>query len=1151
LVVRRIIKIIVVLIVLAALVAVGGTLVLRSAWLGGRVVHAMSTQLGLDVSAESFALTWGGAATLGGVRVRLPPSEDVVFQADRVRLGLDAVPWLVLRRSIRVYTAELDRPTVSVRQTANGGWNVQEVWRRVCANLGPASPPGRRVELPAVAVREAEVRIAASDTALQTVGPLRFDGRPKAPVLWTFALDASDLGRIEGQVVQGGDWTHELDFHVANLGPLIRSFSGRDLAPVRAAGHWRGSVSEKVLRGELELKEGRWAQVALRGGVQVEVTPACIRIGPRALIVSEPNLGGAAVHLAEGAVAISREQIALESLTVRAGALGGRINGRWELAARRGEFSGSWADTSPEASVQPCGTYQFSLASPAAGRKEVQANVVVQARSPVGSWHGVAEISGTGADWLASQWQIKAPLLSWSRGARQVDANQVAARFDLHWPEVRLTSLSVPQAKQASATARFDVSTHRWSAQLAIQGLREPALGARGLDFRVTAEGNDRIARVSELRVATEDSVVTAQGALVFAGRRLQDVHLSADGPDRLGSPAPAGTQPAAGRWHLDTDVTGQILPVAMEAQATLSGRNIALGKRQVEQVRIPLHVSVDARQVEATTEPFELLGGQWQALGRYEFSGQATGVQVLATDLSLAAVAGMAGLPLTSQGQARGEVELRMPGLEIQKAVATGSWSARDVNIPPLRAQRAQGILRIAGGQVRLDHIQLEQDSGLTRGRMEFSLDQPQVISVDLEARDWPVSLEREALTCVLDGQAKLQANIIRKTAAGEGRLRGRIVWKDKDLADLRLSTRVQGQTVEVRELHAETLGGSADGTATIPLSRWTDSVAQLRWQGIEPRQLAAWQPSFGPFQGSLSGSLVVEHAEKGKAGQSEGVSTQAPMPDHLTSEPADHPLGPLRFVLNAAMTNGGFGTARLDTCGLRGYADANRLLIEKATFDALGGRVDLWGRLSRHAARYYGSVVADFNNLSLDQLVHAISPNAGEYAGRLSGHATILPAFDRRISLAGEGRIDLTQSDLANNPVVGTLYNTLSLHFGAQEPTGTGEVRLALEGPAVNLSSIQYFNRGVEVRGSARIENVNLGAASPIEGYAVASTRVLKGVKLPGMRDLDRLLDIFQTGAASVKIGGSLNDVQVKAVPLPEVVGPFRRLLWAQLRR
>ena len=383
--------------------------------------------------------------------------------------------------------------------------------------------------------------------------------------------------------------------------------------------------------------------------------------------------------------------------------------------------------------------------------------------------------------------------------------------------------------------------------------------------------------------------------------------------------------------------------------------------------------------------------------------------------------------------------------------------------------------------------------------------------------------------------------------------------------MADVRLAVAVHGQTVEMQEFHAQTLGGSADGTARIPLNRWIGSAAQLRWQGIQPQQLEAWLPPLARYRGAMSGSLVVEQTagvKRTQEGQKAGTSEGRNLPPSnalglspsrvptTTSGAEGPPLGPMRFVLNANMADNRFGPAQIDVCQISGYVDPNRLLIQNACLDVFEGRLTARGRLSRHTGKYYGSLAADFNDVNLDQLVHTIDPNAGEQPGRLSGSVAILPAFETQVLLAGEARLKLTQSDLVNNGIVRVLYNTLSLHFGSQKPAGTGEIRLSFQGPAVTITSAQYFNRGVEIRGAGEIKNINLGGDSPIDGYAVASTRVLQGVKLPGISALDHLMDVFQAGAASVKIGGVIDNVQVKVVPLPEVLDPFRRLLWAQLK-
>jgi hypothetical protein len=284
---------------------------------------------------------------------------------------------------------------------------------------------------------------------------------------------------------------------------------------------------------------------------------------------------------------------------------------------------------------------------------------------------------------------------------------------------------------------------------------------------------------------------------------------------------------------------------------------------------------------------------------------------------------------------------------------------------------------------------------------------------------------------------------------------------------------------------------------------------------------------PQFERFQGTVSGNLIVEQ-----------VPEEARPPE------------PMRFAIDADIENGRFGPATVDICRIRGHLGNARLLIDQADFQMLDGQLETRARASRHADAYYGSLVADFNNLNLKQLVHAIDPNAADYIGNLSGNATLL-ASSKLDSFGGEAQISLTQSDLVNSPVIGVLYNSLKFKFGKQQPTGTGEVTVRLEGPSVRIPSFTYFNRGVEIRGAGQIKNVNLGAESPVDGFAVASTRILKGISLPGIRSLDRLMATFQAGAASAKVGGTLDSVEVNLVPLPEVLGSFRNLLWAQLRK
>ena len=161
-------------------------------------------------------------------------------------------------------------------------------------------------------------------------------------------------------------------------------------------------------------------------------------------------------------------------------------------------------------------------------------------------------------------------------------------------------------------------------------------------------------------------------------------------------------------------------------------------------------------------------------------------------------------------------------------------------------------------------------------------------------------------------------------------------------------------------------------------------------------------------------------------------------------------------------------------------------------------------------HAERYYSSIVADVNALDLNQIVGVADPNADEMPGRLSGKAIVLVSAANG-GLGGEVDLRLTESDLVGSKVVQTLYGGLNRGLGRRTPAGVGRVRLQLDGKTVNIASFAYFNRGVDIRGAGRIEDWSLGAASPVAGYAVGSTRILKDIQLPGVRELDRLMASF----------------------------------------
>ena len=150
------------------------------------------------------------------------------------------------------------------------------------------------------------------------------------------------------------------------------------------------------------------------------------------------------------------------------------------------------------------------------------------------------------------------------------------------------------------------------------------------------------------------------------------------------------------------------------------------------------------------------------------------TQIAATADALSLESVAAMAGLAIVSRGRAHAEIQVAVQDFDIESAVATGSWDAQDVNIPPLQAEKAHGKLRIAGGLARFDEILLEREGGRAEASVEFRLDDPRFLFLELTSRQWPVRLEGNPLLLYADGRAHLRVNLVERTADGEARLSG-----------------------------------------------------------------------------------------------------------------------------------------------------------------------------------------------------------------------------------------------------------------------------------------------------------------------------------------------------------------------------------------
>jgi hypothetical protein len=70
-----------------------------------------------------------------------------------------------------------------------------------------------------------------------------------------------------------------------------------------------------------------------------------------------------------------------------------------------------------------------------------------------------------------------------------------------------------------------------------------------------------------------------------------------------------------------------------------------------------------------------------------------------------------------------------------------------------------------------------------------------------------------------------------------------------------------------------------------------------------------------------------------------------------------------------------------------------------------------------------------------------------------------------------------------------------------------------------------------------------------APIEGYVVGSGRPLSALKLPFMADVDQILSVLQSNLTTVKVGGFVDQPDVKGATLGDASSGLKRFLTGQV--
>ncbi|MBX3373167.1 MAG: hypothetical protein KF817_04975 [Phycisphaeraceae bacterium] len=1098
-------------------------LVLRSDLPRRMIVDRLSQETGLVISIDALRSDWGGETRVHGLSVRLPLESGSFLEVGEITLRHRGVVRLLLTRGLGLSRVEMDSPVVVLEQRADGGLNIERVARQLAASpIGRSGAGDGSMALPHVHIRNASLRVTRHGAAPQVHAPIGFSGEPVDAGAWSFMVDWPAIRRLEGRLAPQAPWRHDVQFDLAGIEALLRDWIEDLPGPVHLRGRWHGALEDGALAGHLMLEQADAGGVSLTGDADLRMARSALILHPRGLRLVVADSGMPAVTIDGGRIATDGRSVSVSRAVVQGGTVVAHVSIDHALESAAGTFDVAWRGADTASGVAHAGEVRGEISLPALGRKTIRAHISGSAADRLGSVAGDLDLELAGRTFGALEGRLLARRLEVRHEHGSLALDGLDLGLAAAWPELSVARVSLPGAP-VSGRAVVHAQTRAWSASFRADGWEigalHPDLPAGPLHTAVVARGDRAEVRFERVTVSQGDIRLTGTGVYRMDGA---DDPLTFESEIRTAL-RPTDAMPVAGRAQLTVRGTGRVHPIGIELDGAVTWQDLVVVDRPVPPAEIAWsgHLAADALQVR--TPRLDLFGGHWSAEGHYERTSGTIRARARSGNSSLARLLEVAQVPLAMQGSVAAEVEIDLPGLDLERLRVEGAWSAEAVSGPAVARAEAEGRVRIDGRRVVLDGMRVTQDDGTLEGEARLRLDAPHEITVVLRADRWAVAHADTGVTGHVDGSAALAVDLRGPGATGSLDLSGALAVGEASIGSFQVRGAMEGRTIVLPTIVLDGPIGHVHGDARLVLSQsaWMESHVHLAWRDVD---LA-----------SIPLSLPITHAP---VGRSEGSLRIARATDPRASEP-------MAITVETGTREGAFGPVAFDRLGLTGSVGLSRLVVDRAVLHAADGTVTLWGRLTRHGDEPSFHAHVQFDDVDLDQVAGLFSLSGDPVPGRVSGSIALggnPVSLDR---LFGQGRAHLRASELVGLPGFEQLYRLVRLDFSRDEPSGEGDAEIRIEGGSVEISRLTYFNRGTDIVARLSIEAFREGASSAISGVAVAAVRPLRDMRIPILARLDRLLSAVQSSASSIRIHGTLAEPAVEVIPFAEVGGAIRRIL------
>ena len=1134
-----------VLIVLAALCAAAALtlhLVLGSDLPRIWALAAIEDATGLRADAATLSVRWGGTTTVRDLALALPDREAPFLTAPLLELEHTSVAGALLTRRVAVRRVALSNARLQIEQGDDGRWDLQ----RVLALLDPAAadttPRGGMTALPVVSVTNARVQVVRPDRPALTIEPITFEGQPVDKLLWSCRLNAGGRLELDGRVVPGAAWAHEVRAETADLSDVAALWTDAIEGPLQARLRWKGTWHDDRLSGRLVVQSLAAGPLQAEGSIDIDAGAAGIGVRFVELALADARLGPRTLRV-EGGVLNVRGP-ALEGLGVRVAwqDVLAEIDGTFDTARRRGEANVRWEGSHQGADLHHGGSVQVEASVPGTGRCTVSAHVATDGRAGTAQWTARLEIAAAGLSWDALNIRLVAPQLTISNGPRTLDLHPMAAGVALRHPKLTLTDLAVPGARIAEARADYELTTGRWEAVLEA-GIEPLAALLPVNEARVLARaaGNADVIDDATVRFEHEQGDVTMHGS--YDHHRRTPLHAEFEARHRFpDSSARAPSRvPGARRVDLSGRATGAVRPLRLEIDGTLATEGATWAGRSFGDLTIPLRADVDAAQVRARAGPFAMLDGEWQVSADWHHDRPLAELTATCRRLQLRQLIEWAQWPLSADGLVDADLAIDLPrdathGLQVQ-----GSWEVCELRGRHTLTDQASGAIAMRDGILRLHDVRLEGGGGRILAEATFDVRDRRHVAVNATATGWPLRLggsaDAQAATdergeagsptaqCRLDAEARLNLDLTQSPLHLDGTLtaRGDVTHRGADVGHLSADCRLTGRTIAAETIGGRLLDGAVSGHAILPLDDPLAVRGALDWADVDLARVDRHFPHLA------------------------GTSGRADMALAAAASTDPHPMGPTALTLSIAPRAAQIRSLAFGGAELQAFVGGDGgPVLHQSRVDIAGGTASIWLKLSRHGDGTYAYVKLGLEDLDLDAIVRSVRPDGQAPVGRLGGQLALAGYLDGPHRLVGRGTLRLDDSDLGNVAAVAQILGMLG--GTSQTPQGHGTVQLSLDGERLHVRRLDYYNSPLHVTGSAMLSALGRAPDSPIKGFVVGTIRPLKASELAMFDKVDAALTALHNDVAAVAIGGTLRQTDVHAVPLDSARRTIRGLLTGQ---